>query len=137
MKCRNQQTYNYRLTDPDTRRLEPQLIADIFEPATEGFKINLSYGFVLRETGTDNLRYFYPCQGESRILETPFLVQNREDFEAFLARIRQADVLTWAKMRRPNSSWVVHAVTNCIFYVNPTSVSISPPFRFLACIDPC
>ena len=81
-----QSRYNYRLTTLDTRDLEEHL-RRVFDERTYSFKINMSYGFILRNKQTCN------CCG--RYLDEPSLVTNLQDFEAFLQRIRLPDVLQW------------------------------------------
>ena len=46
-----QSRYNYRLTTLDTRDLEGQL-RRVFDEQTYSFKINMSYGFILRNKHT-------------------------------------------------------------------------------------
>ena len=51
-----QSRYNYRLTSLDTSILE---LRHIFEEHTTAFKINLSYGFILRNTQTGRYRFYH------------------------------------------------------------------------------
>ena len=51
-----QSRYNYRLTSLDTRSLE---LRHIFEEQTMTFKINLSYGFILRNNQTGRYRFYH------------------------------------------------------------------------------
>ena len=113
-----QSRYNYRLTTLDTRDLEQQL-RRVFDEQNYSFKINLSYGFVLRNKNTGRYRYFHSsfnCCG--RYLDEPSLVTNSQDFETFLQRIRLPDVLQWVGSQRPDSAWVVEIVTNATFFIN-------------------
>ena len=52
------------------------------------------------------------------MLETPHLISNEEDFEAFLEDIIEEDILEWARKQRPNTKWTVVLVTNATFYIN-------------------
>ena len=113
-----QTRYNRRLTSLDTRDLHDSL-GQLFEEQTTAFKINCSYGFVLREKQSDRLRYYHAsnnCCG--RFLEEPSLVTNLQTFNTFLERIEETDVLQWAIAQRPNSDWVVELVTNVTFFIN-------------------
>ena len=73
----------------------------------------------MREKQSGRLRYYHSsnnCCG--RLLEEPSLITNRDDFDRFLARIAESDILQWAIAQRPNSDWVVELVTNVTFFIN-------------------
>ena len=113
-----QTRYNRRLTGLDMRDLHDQLFL-LFDQQTTAFKVNVSFGFVLRENENDRLRYYHSsnnCCG--RYLEEPALITNRDDFDRFLARIQESDILQWAVAQRPNSDWVCELVTNATFFLN-------------------
>ena len=113
-----QTRYNHRLTTMDTRELQEPL-RQLFEEQTTSFKLNLSFGFILKQKVTGRLRYYHSsnnCCG--RLLEEPSLITNRGDFDRFLERIREPDILQWAIAQRPNSDWVCEHVTNATFFLN-------------------
>ena len=113
-----QTRYNHRLTSLDTRDLHDQLFL-LFEEQTTAFKVNVSFGFILKQKATSRLRYYHSsnnCCG--RYLEEPSLITNRADFDRFLARIQESDILQWAVAQRPNSDWVCEHVTNATFFLN-------------------
>ena len=113
-----QTRYNHRLTSLDTRDLHEPL-RELFQEQKTVFKVNCSYGFVLRDKVTSRLRYYHSsnnCCG--RLLEERSLIANRDDFDRFLARIAESDILQWAITQRPNSDWVCEHVTNVTFFLN-------------------
>ena len=113
-----QTRYNHRLTSLDTRDLHDQLFL-LFEEQTTAFKVNVSFGFILKQKATSRLRYYHSsnnCCG--RYLEEPSLITNRADFDRFLARIQESDILQWAVAQRPNSDWICEMVTNATFFLN-------------------
>ena len=113
-----QTRYNRRLTSLDMRDLHDQLFL-LFDQQTTAFNVNVSFGFVLREKENDRLRYYHSsnnCCG--RYLEEPALITNRDDFDRFLARIQESNILQWAVAQRPNSDWVCELVTNATFFLN-------------------
>ena len=68
---------------------------------------------------TGRLRYYHSsnnCCG--RYMEEPALITNRADFESFLERISEPDILQWAIAQRPNSDWVCEMATNVTFFIN-------------------
>ena len=113
-----QTRYNHRLTSLDTHDLQEPLFA-LFDQQKTAFKVNASYGFVLKEKQSGRLRYYHSsgnCCG--RLLEEPSLIANRGDFDRFLARIAESDILQWAITQRPDSDWVCEHVTNVTFFIN-------------------
>ena len=48
------------------------------------FKINFSFGFVLRNRSDNRFRYWHASNGVNRIFNQPLLISNFLDFEAFL-----------------------------------------------------
>ena len=113
-----QTRYNHRLTTTNLRVLNYPL-GKLFNQQTTAFKINCSYGFVLREKQSGRLRYYHSsnnCCG--RFLEEPSLVTNSQTFNTFLERIEETDILQWAIAQRPNSDWVCELVTNVTFFLN-------------------
>ena len=113
-----QTRYNRRLTTTNLRVLNDPL-GKLFNQQTVSFKINCSFGFILKDKVTSRLRYYHSsnnCCG--RFLEEPSLITNRADFDSFLERIREPDILQWAIAQRPNSDWVCELVTNVTFFIN-------------------
>ena len=111
-----QSRYNYRLTSLDTRCLE---LHHIFEEQTTAFKVNLSYGFILRNKQTGRYRFYHSsCNCCGRYLDEPSVITNAETFEKFLEQIKEPDLLNWAVSQRPNSDWICEMVTNVTFFVN-------------------
>ena len=114
LQCR----YDYRLTTLDTTVLETSL-KNMFQEQTNAFKINLSYGFILRNKNTGQYKYYHSsCNCCGRYLDEPSLITNSKDFDDFLERIRETDVLQWAINQRPDSAWECELVTNVTFFVN-------------------
>ena len=109
-----QSRYNIRLNTLDTRNLKGRLLR-VFDEQQDAFKVNLSYGFILRHKQTSRYRYYHASQNCcGRYLDKPSLIENRKDFDTFLQRIQQPDVLQFAIKQRPDSMWVVESVTNRI-----------------------
>ena len=106
---------NFRLCSLDTTTLETPL-KTMFERQTNAFKINLSYGFVLKNKNTGCYMYYHSsCNCCGRYLDEPSLITNREEFKGFLNRIKQNDILQWALSQRPDSAWICEIVTNVTF----------------------
>ena len=111
-----QSRYNIKLTNSYTRTLE---LGQIFLDQTTAFKINLSYGFILRNRTSGRYKFYHSsCNCCGRYLDEPSLITNADTFEIFPERIKEPDILKWALSQRPNSDWVVELVTNVTYFVN-------------------
>ena len=70
-------------------------------------------------------------------MEEPVFITNRADFDSFLERFNESDILQWAITQRPNSDWVCVFETNVTFFVNRIlqdpigSVSINLPTTYV------
>ena len=100
----------------DTRALD---LRRIFQEQTTVFKVNLSYGFILKHTISNRFKYYHSsCNCCGQYLDEPSLVTNVETFEMFLECIHEHDILQWAIAQRPKSDWICVSVTNVTFFVN-------------------
>ena len=78
--------------------------------ATNGrFKINVSFGFILKHRATEELRFFHPSNN-TLLFETPMLVANETDFTSLLDRMEREDALEYARQQRPSTNWTVERV---------------------------
>ncbi|XP_078694703.1 uncharacterized protein LOC144923755 [Branchiostoma floridae x Branchiostoma belcheri] len=111
--------YNFRMNSVNVDDLTDKVWA-IFRDQKTSFKINLSYGFVLRNNEGE-LRYYYPCENNHTFLKNPVMVDNEEDLQRFLDQIANKDVLEYCRQQRPDSKWIVHAIPHVEFYVSKLS----------------
>ncbi len=117
---RVQDIYNFRLdaeatSSPDwtVKRLRA-----IFQAQRSRFKINMSYGFILRNIETGELKYYHSSLNNNRVFDNPSTISSMADLDAFLQQLQNEDVLSYARQHRPNTKWVVHSITNMTVYVN-------------------
>ena len=108
--------YNFRLysllPSDITRHLD-----DIFNDQNSVFKLNVSFGFILRNNESNALQYHYASRNNEQVFEEPFLIATRNDLLQVITAINDLDVLTWAQQRRPNSKWIVDLVTNMTVFI--------------------
>jgi len=97
-----------------------QVLSDITIHEKTRLKINYSYGVILRNVETDQLRYFYGTLGNARMLDFAVLISNQEDLRNFLENICDFDMRE--KIERPDTKWVLVTVINIIFFVSLTSL---------------
>jgi hypothetical protein len=92
-----------------TASIFPEMVHYIFRQQTTAFKINVSFGFILRNVETEELRYYHSSQNNARLFDVPHLIRTEEDTDEVLADLSQ---------QRPDTKWVVHLLINVTFYVN-------------------
>ena len=73
------------------------------------FKVNVSFGFILKHRATEELRFFHPSNN-TLLFETPMSVANEADFTSLLDRIEREDALEYARQQRPSTNWTVERV---------------------------
>ena len=104
----------------------PEMVRRIFTQQPTAFTINLSFGFMLRNVETGELRYYHPRQNNARFFDVPHLMRTEEDLERFLDDLSRHDMLEYIRQQRPGIKCVVHFLTNVTFYVN--KINIHPIF---------
>ena len=90
---------------------------NIFTDQSTVFKLNVSFGFILRNNETGALQYYYASRNNEQVFEAPFQITTAADLPHVREALLNLDVLEWVRQRRPNSKWVVEQVTNITFFV--------------------
>jgi len=88
---RVQDRYNFTLNDI-TSSTFPEMVRHIFRQQTTAFKINVSFGFMLRNVDTGELRYYHPSQNNARFFDVPHLIRTEEDLQKFLDDLSRHDM---------------------------------------------
>ncbi|KAK3725754.1 hypothetical protein QZH41_001058 [Actinostola sp. cb2023] len=114
---RIQDWYNFRLESYE-RHVFQQILFQILADQSTVFRLNLSFGFVLRNTETGNLQYYHASANNNRVFDQPFLMNNANDLQQIIDAIHNLDITEWVKQQRPNSKWIVDVVANVCFYVS-------------------
>ena len=83
---RVQDRYNFTLLEM-TASTFTEMVHQIFREQTIAFKINVSFGFILRHMETGELRYYHSSQNNARFLDVPHLIRTEEDLERFLEEL--------------------------------------------------
>ena len=117
LKHKLQDIYNYRMREGNLQHMVETLREDIFEKQAHNFKLNASFGFILRNMESGQMRYFHSSHNEGRLFDTPRLITNPQDFNQAMEDLNHEDILEWVRQNRPNSKWVVVRVTNMTVYV--------------------
>jgi len=111
-----QNTYNYSLEGRRYADIVEQVHSDIMTHERTRFKINYSYGVILRNVETDQLRCFYGSLGNARMLDFAVLISDQDDLRSFLENICDFDMRE--KIERPDTKWVLVTIINIIFFVS-------------------
>ena len=77
--------------------------------ASRTFKINVSFGFIIRNRVTDELKFFHPSNN-TLLFETPMLIANESDFTNLLDRVERQDAFDYAREQRPSTNWTVERI---------------------------
>ena len=113
---RLQDRYNIRVNADGTEPF-PRYLQQIMDDQRTVFKINLSFGFILRNHETQELTYFHPSVNNQRFFETPHLIRNQHDLNQLMETVRNTDFIEFMKQQRPNTKHILDFVTNVTFYV--------------------
>jgi hypothetical protein len=85
---RIQDRYTFTLHEM-TASTFPEMVLSLYTQQTTAFKINLSFGFILRHIDTG---VHHPSQNNSRFFETSHLIRTEEDLERFLEELSRHDI---------------------------------------------
>ena len=88
----------------------------MYEQQHHAFKLNLSFGVILRNRETGEYRYFRPFYNDS-VLERPLYVSRRRDLRTLTLRLRRMDLFTQLLRNREDTRWIPVLVTNFRFTI--------------------
>lgn len=108
--------YNFRLSSLDPEILIQQL-HQVFNDQDKVFKLNISFGFLLRNIESNQLQYHYASRNNNNVFDEPFQISTFADVQPVNVALRNLDILEWARQLRPNSKWIVDQVTNVTYFV--------------------
>ena len=92
----------------------------VFSRQTSAFKLNLTFGYILRHRETGEVRYFRPFEHEG-ILDAPIYISSRRDLDRLERMLRNLNLLELLLMQRPDTKWVIELLTNVRFAVFKTT----------------
>ena len=103
--------YNQNLTV-----LIRKIINQILNFQFHRFKINYSFGYILKNIHDNELRYYHSSFNNSVMTETARLISNRQELIEFLNTLSEESF--FEKINRPDSKWKVVDIPNITFYIN-------------------
>ena len=87
----------------------------IFNCQVNTFKISISFGYILRNTDTEELAFYWSSQNNQLLFDSPRLIRNQHDIEMFIESIKNVDLKRHAVY--PNTKYTFVKATNVTFYV--------------------
>ena len=112
--------YNFPTTNEITLSQLKEHIEEIYEDNSFSFKINLSFGIILRHIRTGQCRCFAPYSNEN-IFDIPMLISNRHDMNEYMNRLSELDILNYIMRQRPESVWKPVFICNVVYTLHETS----------------
>jgi hypothetical protein len=110
---------NIRLWDPEDDNYEANVGNNVLK-AWQSFsckaKVNASVGCILVHKTNGRFRYFHSSSNNATLLEEPRTIGSEEQMEKFVEDIASVDVAREGLLRRPNTEWILYAITNLTVY---------------------
>ena len=75
----------------------------------EKFKVNVVFGFILKDRTTDELKFFHPSNN-TMLFTLPRLLKTPSDYRQFVEDIEQQDAFEYARLHRPSTKWTVERI---------------------------
>ena len=87
-------------------------LEDIYKEQKTGFKINLSFGFVMQDlTQPDNYRYYLPGENQM-VLDAPFYISKKSQIRHLINKLKKIDLREMLRNERHNSKYQAYYITN-------------------------
>ena len=90
----------------------PGKLGEVLKYYKKPVKINVAFGYILRNTETDEMKFFHPSNN-TMIFETAQVVSNQNDKIKLKNEIERDDLIEIARESRQSSKWVVETIV-CI-----------------------
>ena len=79
-------------------------IEDIYRRENNSFRLNMGFGFILRNRLTNEYRYYIEY-GKNQILSQPFTLTRYGSLRALKNKIKKINPEKYMKEHSPNSKW--------------------------------
>ena len=101
--------YHFQLNDGDTMAQIDRFLKMCYAEQLNAFKVNLSFGFILRHATTGEFRFFHPSNNVA-LLSPPLMISKMRDVDDLLEKIDKEDLIQYAYNTKPTSSWRVYKI---------------------------
>ena len=100
----------------DLKVLIRKIVNQILKFQFHRFKINYSFGYILKNVNNNDLRYYHASFNNSAMMSTARLISNRHKLIQFLNTF--AEESFFDQINRPETKWKIVNITNITFYIN-------------------
>ena len=122
-----QSSYNFPTPPNFGTEFIDQMANTIFQLEISSFKINFSFGVILRQIYTNEYSYFIP-HSNLELFDKPMLISNNKDLTKLKKRLAASNFIDLILSQRPSSRYKAVFITN--IRANVTRVGFS-----LGCVD--
>jgi hypothetical protein len=125
-KGRLRTVYHFLVTGDYSRNKAKEYISEIDMELNRNntYKINVAFGFILRNHRTGDLRFFHPSQN-SMLYELPMKVKNRKDIKKILDDLESEDARAYAMAHRPSTVWRMEKIVCVRFDVYKLATQVT------------
>ncbi|KAJ8048846.1 hypothetical protein HOLleu_01320 [Holothuria leucospilota] len=95
-----------------------KLLMGVYRDQRVQFKLDISFGFMLRHRVNGGVRYFHASHNNHRLFERPYVIGSRQDMDEFVQRFKTSDIGELVTREREDSAWVLEYVTSVSIYAN-------------------
>ena len=110
------QVYNIEIDSSFTYKRLHDILVQIYSSQKQTFKINLGFGFILKNVVTSKYRYYYNGIN-NLIFETAFPITSRRDIETFFEKLKSVDLITTYYLKKPSSNWIFCGLVNIEIFI--------------------
>ena len=100
----------------DLKLLIRKIVNQILKFQFHRFKINNSFGYILKNVNNNDLRYYHASFNNSVMMSTACLISNRLELIEFLNTL--AEESFFDQINRPDTKWKIVNISNITFYIN-------------------
>ena len=81
----------------------------VFSNYTGKIKINVAFGFILKNRTTGELKFFHPSNNTT-LLPAPTVIASASDYNKFKEDIEKKDAYEYARTNRPSTNWTIERI---------------------------
>jgi G:T-mismatch repair DNA endonuclease (very short patch repair protein) len=109
-------TYNFPVDNSLNIEQMMEQLEYIYSQESKVFKINLAFGFILKNIETNKYRFFKPYTNSS-VFEIPISISKRKDLEEMKEKMISIDILEFVSNQREHSKYKFFMLTNILYSV--------------------
>ena len=108
-KGRIKDVYHFPLLTVENSEIISRLQEVIANYNTNRIKINVSFGFILKNRTTEALKFFHPSNN-TMVFSSPRPLSTPLDYQSLINDLEQEDAFEYARLQRPTTNWTVERI---------------------------